>query len=104
MKTKKKKPLTARQILLRAARVLQKHGWCRGHLESIDGRHCVVGALNLAAVGRAYSVGQSVSFKTALRRLAKITGLTAPTRWNDAYAQDGAEVISALRKAARLAR
>lgn len=82
------------QVLLDAADVLRRDGWCRGEPTDPEGRHCAIGAL--AAAGS--TLGATLRGKS---RLQKSLGLEAMGVgfWNDQ--QSGPEpVIEALTRAA----
>jgi hypothetical protein len=44
-------PLTASEVLLKAADILERDGWCKYSLHDGKGRHCVAGAILLAVAG-----------------------------------------------------
>lgn len=52
---------TAAEIIDQASRELDEHGWCRGTIQDMDGRMCVVGALNEAsnALNRQGGLGEA---------------------------------------------
>ena len=84
------------QIMLKAADLLEKDGWCQHHLSNNEGAHCVRGAL--MEFGSAYVVLQ------AEQRL-KAIGIPCDdwygiVSWNNAPERTAEEVINALRAAA----
>lgn len=84
------------QLLLDAAALLEKKGWCRGMYETGDGRHCAVGAI--IDVARPLTAMHTHRL-TALHKLERFVGGTA-TVWNDNQ-PNGQVVIDAMRKAAK---
>ena len=44
-------PLTAPEVLLKAADILERDGWCKYSLNDRQGRHCVAGAIIVAMAG-----------------------------------------------------
>lgn len=94
------------KILLDAAEILEKNGWCRGHYVAPDGRHCAVGALNIAAgvlVGYSPPVKLDVngSRRMAMEKLMHQVKCNCVENWNDGYAKSGKAVITAFRAAAK---
>jgi hypothetical protein len=87
----------SRRALLDAAELLERDGWCRGTPKG-DGRHCVLGALGLA-IRRTIEINDP-----CLVVLREVTGAKPPrglVDWNDAPGRTQAEVVAALREAAR---
>lgn len=95
-----KKRLTAKQILLKAAQILKKHGWVQHTYES-EGRFCLFGALQMAAYGSTgfTSTGPHRSYDAAC---ADLYSHGYNLAWNDAPSRRRRAVIAALRKVARL--
>lgn len=92
----KARPKTIRDVLLVAARLLERRGWCRGAYEK-NGRLCVIGAMRLAVKGDAnkfsgLAYDASVKFGDTIGELA--------WDWNDRVAKSRSAVVQALRKAA----
>ncbi len=89
-----------RQMLLDAADLLERDGWCQGAYQDDDGHHCALGALDAV-------FGSKTSFKAidwsayarVNERLQDAVGLQI-VHWNDAKGRTAEEVISTLRKIA----
>ncbi len=87
-----------RQMLLDAADLLERDGWCQQAYQDGDGHHCALGALD-AVVGMAeLKTIDWVAFSKANERLFGAVGQI--THWNDARGRTAEEVISTLRKIA----
>ena len=102
-----KKQTTVKGVLLAAARLLERSGWCQNSLHD-DGRYCVVGALNHSITGdwdhpRTRDEVAWELLASARRRLAQAVGVEDIVAWNNAMGQRRRHVIAALRKAARTA-
>lgn len=80
----------ARQILLRAAEIIEERGWTRGHFAK-SGRVCVVRALDLARGGNGILGTEAV-----LRRYLGVDNLVT---WNDAQ-KSRQVVVKTMRQAA----
>ena len=95
--TARKRPLTAPQLLLRAAKRLEKRGWTRYSLGLKEGPNCAMGAIMHEA-----GALDSQAKGEAYRRLRKVIKSESIGAWNDDYARTKRQVVSALRKAAKL--
>lgn len=90
--------MTARDVLLAAADRIEIRGHCQGASE-IDGRCCVIGALDR-------TTSDPALYNKATAMLCRYIGAPADhwfariVTWNDAPGRTAAEVISALRGAA----
>ena len=80
--------MNTREILLRAAEILERDGWTQGAYEH-DGKCCMVGALILA--GQGWSVARNA--------VRDNIGME-PIYWNDAKDRTASEVIAKLREVA----
>lgn len=95
-----------RVLLLKAARILERDGWCRNTLYWRK-RSCAVGALNRAAYGRPSLPPDdrvSPELNEARARLLQFIGedgILGVEHWNDNKCYDGASVISVMRRVAR---
>ena len=90
-----KRPTTVRGVLLAAARLIERRGWCRGHY-SHAGRHCVVSAIYACAVEGSSLAGR---VEDALLSAISVPGHQTYSLlvWNDAPGRTKAHVLSALR-------
>lgn len=81
------------EVILLAAKMIEKRGWCQVDFEADDGRLCAVGAIIRAALELNHPNCNRVvrSFDTPEFTLMM---------WNDLRAKSGAEVIARLRSAA----
>jgi hypothetical protein len=93
---------TSQQILLNAATILERDGWCQGELHSPDGKHCMIGAFDLSVfeLDLSFSDGYTVRQKAMNAIKTKIGAAHIPT-WNDQVARTKEEVIAKLREAAQ---
>jgi hypothetical protein len=97
-------PKTPEEALLHAARYIEEHGWCQGALERDTGQVCMAGAI-MRVTGRPLyggllGLGHDQIFDGALDRIQLHLG-GAVANWNDRKERTEAEVIEALRAAAR---
>lgn len=81
-----------RQVLLSAAEVIEKKGWCRYHIEDAEGHVCLLGALNRAD-------GRPRDKDMAKDKLRKYLGVYYIHSWNDER-WSSRPVLEALREAA----
>jgi hypothetical protein len=83
-----------RQLLLRAADLIENRGWCQHVFENPPwGGVCALGALNRAGTGPDYTMA-----RTKLER--HINNFSIPC-WNDKRGQTKEKVLAAFRGAAR---
>jgi hypothetical protein len=87
--------------LLRAADIIEKTGWCANVLEDAQGRHCVVGALNLAQDGTAQ--WRTNDYPPGYGKLRKFLGCS-PVLWNNLHCSGADECVQVLRECARSGR
>lgn len=90
-----------REVLLRAAELIQVRGHAKYALENKQGNLCVVGALCLAATGNSYS-HNAASTDALIRMDAACNGDVL--KFNNAPDRTIGEVIVALRNCAALSR
>jgi hypothetical protein len=88
--------MTPSQVLLAAADLLERDGWCQGTLRDGIGRHCTNGAINAVTL-----VYMGDPFSGAWKLLYSLLDRTSVTAWNDAPWQTAENVIATLRKAAQ---
>jgi hypothetical protein len=99
-----------RQLLLGAADLIEKKGWCREDFEN-HGRYCAIGALNKVAGYpadpglRFYDPTYSDARRKAekiLEKHLKLDDCDGVVEWNDGLNRNGKKiVIQALREAAK---
>lgn len=94
-------------LLLKAAALIEKHGWCQNRLEDQQGRMCLRGAIGMAAAGNAHFFhgGEWVGVaKEADQRVHNaISGGKAwecPGMWNNERGRTQEEVVAKLRAVA----
>lgn len=106
---------TPQEVLAHAMRVIEERGWGQGTLENpVDGRVCVLGAINLTIYGDAVNSGFGPSEKATLANDARnllashiqVQDDTDSTYkniylWNDDRDQTEVRVMNTLNKAAR---
>lgn len=80
-------------ILYRAADLIEKEGWARGHMTGPRGGYCMLGAMRVAETGSPYDSSPEV------RKAIKALHLESVTRWNDRHSKD--DVLRKLRRTAR---
>ena len=92
-------PLTAPEVLLKAADILERDGWCKYSLNDRQGRHCVAGAIIVAMAG---SPGGHALRKEARQLLRQHLPFWAPSieGWNDLPWRTRNQVVAKLRAAA----
>jgi len=100
----KRKRKTWRDILLKAADIIEEGGWCQHSYHDDDGRHCAMGAMNLASNHRqtdAHGIA-TARLHREVNQLELYSGEIDITRWNDLLPWDtGAQtVIETMRKVA----
>lgn len=93
------KKRTARQLLLKAANHMQRHGWCRKRNEDAEGRVCLIGALSAVADRYGY---YDTAYADALCRLRHHLKMAIST-WNDHICKSKARAVRTLRAAAKVA-
>lgn len=81
-----------RQVLLSAAEVIEKKGWCRFSMENAKGQVCLLGAFN-------HAEGKSSDKDIAKAKLSEYLGVHYIQTWNDKR-WSSRPVLKALRKAA----
>ena len=84
------------KVLLRAADIIEKRGWCQGRYSDYDGRFCAVGAI--------LNVTESCVLQQASRRfLAEHLPNQNVTAWNDVKNRRKKHIIDKMRAVAKLA-
>lgn len=95
--------MTPRRVLLDAARVLERGGWCQGRVKDYAGQHCALGAIREVAF--CDFLGKAAE-RVLARSLRLRPGFGSATpdvmvaEWNDDPGRTADEVVTALRKAA----
>ena len=93
------------KLLLRAASLIERDGWCQNTLTSPDGRMCLIGAVHYANVGRKiYQDAEDGVVWTdlsteAITRVDRALKMSAHL-WNDDAGRTKEEVVSKLRAVA----
>jgi len=100
----KRKRKTWPDILLKAAEIIEEGGWCQHSYHDDDGRHCAMGAMNLASNHRqtdAHGIA-TARLHREVNQFELYSGEIDITRWNDLLPWDtGAQtVIETMRKVA----
>ena len=90
--------MTAADVLFAAERLLAVDGWAQGDLRTIDGRRCVLGAINKAASCGPPALGDAA--RRCLYGSLELKGWRDLVAWNDARGRTEAEVRAALLAAA----
>lgn len=90
---------TTSAVLLEAAAILERDGWCQDWFGTQKGPNCALGAIARAAGVRPYEWASNPLALTALARVTKAFGLDA-RKWNDKPGRTASEVIAKLREAA----
>ena len=91
----------AGEILLRAADLIQREGWCKYRLQDTQGRICLYGAIIKATPKNQYNESTD-----GIRRLERYLKLRGPLEmvniavWNDNKCKNKEQAIEALRGAA----
>jgi hypothetical protein len=95
------------EVLLKAADIIEQKGWTQGEFQK-SGRHCAVGAINMATGGTPLSARQPEIAYQATHMLLKFLNETtlegsrigSVMSWNDSYAKTRKEILKAFRGAA----
>jgi hypothetical protein len=88
--------VTARQILLAAASMLERDGWCQGSSQDEKGRRCGSGAITDTCPPGNHGA-EWVRARNAVREQIGSEDIAV---WNDVHGRTADEVIAALRAAA----
>jgi hypothetical protein len=104
-----KPPLTWRKLLLAAAELIHRKGWCQrvaarnraGTVEAYDSKW----AVRFCPLGAFWRVSKQANltdplYRSAMDALCAVVGRRVIS-WNDARGRTKAEVVAAMRKAAR---
>lgn len=92
--------MTARDVLLAAADVIECNGWCQDDAGRVGGPRCVLGALRQACLPELPGLAHAEAHGR-LRTFVHASGASFDLiAWNDAPGRTAAEVIAALRGAA----
>jgi hypothetical protein len=81
------------KLLMKAADLIEKHGWCQGRWRATDGRLCLRGAI-------INSGSHQVAFAAIHRVDAAIGGPYTSVGWNDTMGRTKEEVVAKLRSVA----
>lgn len=89
--------VTKRDVLHRAADLLEEFGWTKGEMGSkVDGEFCLIGAVVEA---HADMTGRPATFFDYYRH-GYYNAIGCGFAWNDLHAKDKQEVVAKLREAA----
>ncbi len=89
---------SASTLLLKAADVIERQGWCQNYIGTYHGQVCLEGALNVAA-GRDPKRDLVGVVGVAAHRIRRAVGKCA-YHWNDAPGRTKDEVVAKLRAVA----
>jgi len=84
--------MNAADVLDNAATLIERDGWCRRVLETADGRHCAVGALDVAGLWGPARMAAHRALEDHVQAVISV--------WNDAQT-DRREVVQTMRRVAR---
>lgn len=91
--------MNKKQILERAAALIEQRGWCQLHFEDKDGRLCLDQALRLASQDVEHEWRHEVRTQARALLYPLISG-SSVVLWNDAPRRTQDEVVAKLREAA----
>ena len=87
-----------RQLLLEAADILERRGWCQKHLIDVRGRMCTVGAMTSV-----WDIEADWDMSVVSEAQDELTKVVGPlVEWNDTKGRTKEEVLKTLRYVARL--
>lgn len=89
--------MTVKEVLLKAAEIIEERGWCQGSYNKETGEVCAKGGLR-KAVGWPHQDGEG--YYGALDALYTLIGAGTILSWNDTPGRTKSDVITALRQAA----
>lgn len=93
--------VTTRDVLHRAADLLEEFGWCQGRNGSrAEGQMCIGGAVREACRDFGFEYGTGSAMHHALKNAARAFFPSGAPVWNDATGRTRAEVVARLREAA----
>lgn len=87
-----------RELMLKAADLIEKHGHAKGSYTDARGGYCFMGALHVAETGD--TMGTNGLSSEACHRVMKHIGSRGFIDWNDAPERTGAEVVGIMRRVA----
>lgn len=95
----------ASKLLLRAAALIEKHGWCQNYLISPEGKLCFAGAMKVAAYGIPFPSRPGAiqpTMEMAWDRFEKAVGVKwgRASKWNDEPGRTKDEVVAKIRSVA----
>lgn len=106
-------PKSAKEILQRALKIIEEHGWTKRTFKNRKGCFCSIGAINFAANGDAtgfrhggqktitlYHDARDIFYKAISPPWLLKNGIAG---WNDSTARTKEEVIAAFKRAIRIA-
>ncbi len=82
-----------RQLLLEAAVLIERKGWCQKHLMDVKGRMCTIGAMTSV-----WDLESDWNMDVISLAQDKLTAVVGPlVEWNDTDGRTKAEVVEVLR-------
>ena len=91
----------AAKLLLKAATLIEEYGWCQKELITLDGRMCLIGAIDTANCHKmTYDSELAMARADAATGIESTTILREAATWNDAIGRKQDEVVALLRRAA----
>lgn len=95
---------SASEVLINAAKYIEKHGWCQGHYRDNDGTVCVMGAIDTVTRKRADYIAPYLGAKNLLLDYlneGRHFQWKSLPQWNDSTYRTKEQVLQAMREAAR---
>lgn len=87
------------KLLLKAAAVIERDGWCQNDIQTFDGRVCLAGAVKRAAGVPLHNFVWDEESEEAMDRMnrqALQEGFVDAPRWNDMIGRTKEEVVAKL--------
>lgn len=87
----------ASRVLLRAADLIERRGWCQNTLYTPDGALCIMGAFNAIATNNKWQFTADNPVWKAYERLYASLNNEEPAVWNDEKHRTKFQVVAKLR-------
>ncbi len=85
-----------RALLLEAADLLERRGWCQQHLVDVKGRMCTIGAMTSV-----WNLANGWDLSVVSEAQNRLTSVVGPlVEWNDTHGRTKTEVLKTLRSVA----
>ena len=95
---------SASEVLINAAKYIEKHGWCQGHYRGNNGTVCVMGAIDTVTRRRDDCVEPYLGARDLLLNYLndgqRYQWKSLP-QWNDSAYRTKEQVLQAMREAAK---